>query len=102
MHNNALDPVNQFERALTTVLQRLPGLAPAAVENGIGGGHARGWRCILASHDADENADRGSGVAARARANFNKALGHALMRRQQVVTPEPIVLQCARLLIWSR
>ena len=74
MHNDALDPMNQFERPLTTVLQRLRGLAPAAIEDGVGGGYAGGWRCILASHDADENADRGSGVAACERANLEKCL----------------------------
>jgi hypothetical protein len=49
MHNDALDPVNQFERALTAVLQRLRRLAPAAIEDGVGGGYAGGRRCIFAS-----------------------------------------------------
>lgn len=75
MHNDALDPVNQLERPLAAVLQRLRGLAPAAIEDGIGGGNAGGWRCILASHDADENAECGSGVAAREGADFKKSPG---------------------------
>ena len=37
MNNNALDPVNEFERTVATVLQRLRGLSPAAIENGVGG-----------------------------------------------------------------
>jgi hypothetical protein len=77
MNNDALDPMDQFERAVTAVLQRLRGLAPAAIENGVGGRHAGGGRCILAAHDADENADRGSGVAPCQGANFNKSLGLA-------------------------
>ncbi|KRR23710.1 hypothetical protein CQ13_26905 [Bradyrhizobium retamae] len=74
MNYNTLDPVYEFERAVTAVLQRLCGLAPAAVENGIGGRDASGGSGILASHDADENADRGSGVAPCQRTNFNKSL----------------------------
>jgi hypothetical protein len=74
MHNDAFDPMNQFERAITTVFQWLRSLAPAAIEDRIRGGHAGGRRCILASHDTDENADRGSGVAACKRANLEKCL----------------------------
>ena len=36
-NNDTLDPVNEFERTVATVLQRLRGLAPAAIENGVGG-----------------------------------------------------------------
>jgi hypothetical protein len=55
----------------------LRGLAPAAIENGVGGRHTGGGSCILASHDADENADCGPRMAACERANFYKSLGHA-------------------------
>jgi hypothetical protein len=75
MHNDTLDPVDELKRPLTTVLQRLRSLAPAAVEDRVRGGYAGGGRCILAPHDADENADRGSGVATRDRANFEKSPG---------------------------
>jgi hypothetical protein len=77
MNNDALDPMNQFELTVAAVLQRLRGLAPAAIENGVGGGDTGGGSCILASHDTDENADCGPGMAACERANFNKSLGHA-------------------------
>jgi hypothetical protein len=77
MNNDALYPVNQFERTVAAVLQRLRGFAPAAIENGVGGGDAGGGSCVLASHDADENADCGPGMAACEGANFNKSLGHA-------------------------
>ena len=77
MNNDALDPMNQFERTITAVLQWLRGLAPAAIENGVGGRDAGGGGRILASHDADENADCGPGMASRQGANFNKSLGHA-------------------------
>ena len=77
VNNYPLDAVNQFQRSAIAVLQRLRGLAPAAIENGVGGRDARGRRRILAPHDADENADCGSCVAARERASFNKGLGHA-------------------------
>jgi hypothetical protein len=74
MNNDTLDPVDELERAATAVLQRLRSLAPTAIEDGVGGGHACGWRSNLASHDADENADRGSGVAACEGANLEKCL----------------------------
>ena len=77
MNNDKLDPVDEFERTVAAALQRLRGLAPAAIEIGVGCRDARGRCRILASHDADENADRGSGVAPCQRANFNKRLCHA-------------------------
>jgi hypothetical protein len=77
MHNNAFDPVNQFEPTFTAALQRLRGLSPAAIENGVGGRDAGGGGRVLAPHDADENTDRGSGMAARERTNFNKSPGFA-------------------------
>jgi hypothetical protein len=77
MNNDALDPMDEFERTIAAVLQRLCGFTPATIENGVRGGHARGRSSILASHDADENADRRSSVAAREGTNFNKSLGHA-------------------------
>src|SRR5437763_359789 len=75
--NDTLDAVDHLERTVAAVLQRLGSLAPATIKNGVGGGDAGGGGCILASHDADENADRGPGVAACKRSNFNKSLGHA-------------------------
>jgi hypothetical protein len=74
MNNDALDPVDQLKRAIAAVLQRLRGLAPAAVENGIGGRDTGGGGGILAPHDADENTDRGSGMATRQGSNLNKGL----------------------------
>jgi hypothetical protein len=74
MNDDPLNAMNQFERTVATILQWLRGLAPAAVENGVGGGHAGGRCRIIASHDADENTDCGSSVAACKRANFDKSL----------------------------
>ena len=75
--DNALDAVDQLERTFTAALQRLRGPALAAIENGVGGGHAGGGGRVLAPHDADENTDRGPRVAARERTNFNKSPGFA-------------------------
>ena len=77
MNDDTLDPMDELERTIATVLQRLCGFAPAAIENGVGGRHAGGGRCILAAHDADENTDRGSGVAPRQGTNFKKSFGLA-------------------------
>jgi hypothetical protein len=41
--------VNEFKRTVIATLERLRGLSPTAVEDGIGRRHARGWRRILAS-----------------------------------------------------
>jgi hypothetical protein len=38
MHDDPLDPVDEFERAIIAVLQRLRGLAPTAVKNCVRGG----------------------------------------------------------------
>jgi hypothetical protein len=51
----------------------LCGPTPPAVEDGVGGRHASGWCRIVASHDADENADRGSSVTTCKRTNFDKS-----------------------------
>lgn len=69
MHDDALDPLNQFQHSVLAVLDRLRGLAPAAIEDGIGGRDAGRRRCILAAHDADEHPEGRSGVAARERAD---------------------------------
>src|SRR3954469_23553783 len=77
MHNDTLDPMDQFERTVPTILQRLRGLAPAAIENGVGGRDAGGGGGIVVSHDADENADCGSGVVPCQGANFKNSFGLA-------------------------
>lgn len=74
MHDDALDPLNQFQHSVLAVLDRLRGLAPAAIEDGIGGRDAGRRRCILAAHDADEHPEGRSGVAARERAEKVRAL----------------------------
>lgn len=70
MDNDALDFMDQFEGALAAVLDRLGGLAPAAIQDGIGGGYFCGRRRILAAHDADQDVQRRPCMAPRGRANF--------------------------------
>jgi hypothetical protein len=65
VNNHALYSTDQLKPTVLATLQRLRRLAPATIENGVSGRDARGRRCILASHDADEDADRGSGVSPR-------------------------------------
>jgi hypothetical protein len=76
MDNDALDSVDQFESAVIAILDRLCGLAPAAVQNGVGRGYPRCRRCILAAHDADKDIERGLGMAACQRADFGEGFGH--------------------------
>jgi hypothetical protein len=92
MDNDALDSVDQFESAVIAILDCLCGLAPAAVQNGIGCGNARGGRCILRPHDADKDIERGPGVAARERTDFREGLSHS-NERSPVARNE----SCARL-----
>src|SRR5258707_1225322 len=68
--NDALNLMDQFKGTVVGVLKRLRGLTPAAVENDVGGGDARGRGRILASHDADQHVDRRPGMAASQRADF--------------------------------
>ena len=77
VNDNALYPMNELDRPITAVLQRLRGFAPTAIENGVGGRDAGGGGRILAPHYGDENADCGSGVTAGERTNFNKSPGFA-------------------------
>jgi hypothetical protein len=76
MDNDALDSVDQLERAAGAVLDGLGGLAPAAIQNGVGGGNPGGGGRVLASHDADKDTERGSGMAARERPDFGNGSGH--------------------------
>jgi hypothetical protein len=76
MDNDALDTMDQFF-AVIAIFRRLRRLAPAAIENGVGGGDACRVGRILRPHDADQGVDRASGVAARERANLGqRSLGH--------------------------
>src|SRR5437899_7357848 len=68
MDNDALDSVDEFERAVIAAPQWLRGLAPAAIEQRVRRRNACGGRRVLASHDSDKNIDRGSRVTPRQRA----------------------------------
>ena len=76
MDNDALNSVDQFERAISAALERLRGLAPAAIQDRIGRGDPRRRCRIFRPHDADQDIERGPGVAARQRADFGKRLRH--------------------------
>src|SRR5437879_3200552 len=77
MDDHALYSVDQFKPTVFATLQRLRGLAPATIENGVRSRDARRRGCVLASHDADQDIDCRSGVAPRQRANFGEGFGHA-------------------------
>src|SRR6202035_856715 len=70
MDNDALDFMDQFEGAIAAVLDGLGGLAPAAIQDGVGGRYFGGRRRILAAHDADQDIQRRPGMAPGQRANF--------------------------------
>jgi hypothetical protein len=46
MDNGTLDSLDQFEGAVIAVLNRLRRLAPAAIQNGVGGGDPGGNRRV--------------------------------------------------------
>ena len=65
MDNDALDSMDQFQRTVVAVADGLRGFAPAAIQNGVRGGYFRGGGGVLRSHDADQDIERGPGMAAR-------------------------------------
>src|SRR3954447_5660588 len=77
--NDALDSMDQSKDAVIATFRRLRRLAPAAVQDGVGRRDARRGRCILTSHDADKNVDRGPSVATRQRTNFKDGFFHLLL-----------------------
>src|SRR5450755_4714753 len=81
MDNDTLDSVDQLERAFVGGLERLRGLAPAAIEDRIGRGETRGMGCVLGAHDADQDVDRRSRVAARQRTEFGDGSGHNFLNQ---------------------
>jgi hypothetical protein len=76
MDNDTLESVDQFKGAVVVIPDRLRGLAPAAVQNGVGGGNPRGSGRVLASHYADQDIERGSCMTSRQRADFCEGFGH--------------------------
>jgi hypothetical protein len=78
MDNDALDSVDQFQRSIVAVADRLGRLAPAAIQNGIRGGNFCAGGGVLRSHDADQDIQRGPRVAARQRSDFSDGLSHFL------------------------
>ena len=60
-----LNSMDQLKRTVVAILQRLGGLAPAAIEDRVGGGYARRRRRTLVAHDADQDVKRGAGVGPR-------------------------------------
>lgn len=79
MDNDALDSVDQFKGAIIAVLDRLRRLAPAAIQDGIGRGDPRRRRRFGIPHDAHQDIERGSGVAARLRTDFSERFSHGLI-----------------------
>ena len=78
MDNDALNSMDELDSAVFAGLDGLAGLAPAAVQDGVGGGHPRRSRCVLRTHDAGENVDRASGMAPRQRADFGQRFSHLM------------------------
>jgi hypothetical protein len=81
MDNDALDTVDEFERAVIAVLQGLRGLSPATIEDGVRRRHARCRSGILAAHDTDQDIERGPGVASRQRTDLVDGLRHLGLTR---------------------
>jgi hypothetical protein len=72
MDNHALDSLDQLEGAVVAILDRLRRPAPAAIQDGVGGGDFCCGRRVFTSHHADQDIERGSAVASRQRANFGE------------------------------
>ena len=76
MDNDTLYSVDQFKRPIIAVLDGLRRLAPAAVEDGVGGRDSRRRRRLGVARDADQHIERGPGMAARQRSDFGEGFGH--------------------------
>jgi hypothetical protein len=72
MDNDALNSLDQFEGAVIAILDRLRRPAPAAIQDGVGGGDFCCGRRVFTPHHADQDIERGSAVASRQRANFGE------------------------------
>jgi len=76
MDNDALDSMDQFESVVVAILDWLRRLAPATIQNGVGGGDPC-WRwCLGVPHNADKHVQRGPGMAARHRTDFGDGFSH--------------------------
>src|SRR5579863_4542920 len=62
MDNDTLNAMDQLQRPIIAVLDGLRSLAPAAVEDGIGGRDARRRRRLGIAHDANQHVQRAPGV----------------------------------------
>jgi hypothetical protein len=76
MDNDALNSINQFQRAALATLDGFCGFAPAASQEGGGGGAPRRGGGILVAHDADQDLDRGPGMASRKGADVDGSSWH--------------------------
>jgi hypothetical protein len=66
------DFLDQLERTVVAILQRLRGVAPAAIEDRVGGGDARSRRGVFRTHDAAKDFDRRLGMASYGLAQASK------------------------------
>jgi hypothetical protein len=73
----SMEPRTRFQRARQTQLKPI---APAAIQNRVGGGNPRGGGRVFASHDADQDIKRSSGMASRERADFCERFWHLYLR----------------------
>ena len=76
MDNDALDSMDQLQRTVVAVADRLGRLTPTAIQDGIRGGYFRGSSGVFRSHDADQDIERRTGIAARQRTDFCDGLSH--------------------------
>ncbi len=72
MDNDTLDSMDQFKGTVVAVVNGLRRLAPAAIQDGIGGSDPRRRRRFGIAHHGDQDIERALGTASRQRADFGK------------------------------
>jgi hypothetical protein len=75
---------------------------PQPIQDGIGGGNLCGGGGIRRSHHADQDIERGPGIAARQRSDFSDGLSHFLNRARVGRRMEEIDMAPCRCDPWSR
>jgi len=97
MNDDTFDAMDQF-KGVFVIAKRLCRLSPAAIEQRIGGRHARWRRCLSVAHDGNQDVQRRARVTSREQADLGDSFGHTVLsgypRLRQPVVAASLVGGC--------